>query len=111
MRFNLYYHEIINICIDLKQKSQTLVALERRKSLFEATCEDLGIVHTKGTNDSVLNSFKYFDKNEGIFLGTISVGTRTGRPCNEIDLKKVNSEARFDTRLEAFYLLSNYWLN
>lgn len=69
------------------------------------------MTHSKGTNDSVLNSFKYFDENEGIFLGTISVGTRTGRPSNEIDLKKVNPEARFDTRLEAFYLLSNYWIN
>jgi hypothetical protein len=58
-----------------------------------------------------LKNFKHFDEIGEGFLETISVGTRTGRPTNEVDLENVNSDERFSTRNEAFRLLSNYCTN
>jgi hypothetical protein len=72
----------------------------------------LGITsYSKYTNHSVLKNFKHFDKIGEVFLDTISVGTRTGRPSNKVDLENVDSDERFSTRSEALNLLSNYRVN
>lgn len=102
--------ETTNIC----KNSKTIN--EARKALYDAVLIDAGLIEVSNASlaeedlaekDVFMGSFNSFEIEQNL---TISVGTRTGKPATDKDLKKVDSEERFRTRVEAFSFLSKYWL-